>query len=75
MCVNCTLTLMPCTLRVGVCAGIGRPPGQMDVAGYVLQPFRAAERGEVDTAISEALRVIDAILALGLDKALSGQRL
>jgi peptidyl-tRNA hydrolase len=47
----------------------------MDVAGYVLQPFRAAERGEVDTAISEALRVIDAILALGLDKALSGQRL
>lgn len=54
--------------------GIGRPTGALDVASYVLQDFRQSEMAEVDAAVAESLRIIQSILTLGLDKALSGQR-
>ena len=46
----------------------------MDVASYVLQDFRQSEMVEVDNAVADSLRIIHSILSLGLDKALSGQR-
>jgi peptidyl-tRNA hydrolase len=55
-------------------AGIGRPSGQMEVASYVLQPFKKTEMAEMDSAIAETLQIINSILALGMDKALSGSR-
>jgi len=54
--------------------GIGRPTGQMEVTSYVLQPFKKTEMAEMDGAIAETLRIISSILALGMDKALSGSR-
>ena len=51
--------------------GIGRPPGQMDAADYVLQDFSDAEM----TIISETLtRAVDAVLAFvlqGLEAAMN----
>ncbi len=41
--------------------GIGRPPGRMDPADYVLYRFSAKERQEVDVAVEEAA---DAVLGL-----------
>ncbi|GBF88928.1 hypothetical protein Rsub_01427 [Raphidocelis subcapitata] len=54
--------------------GIGRPAGAMDVASYVLQEFRQGEMEGVDDAIRESIRIIHSVLTLGLDRALSGQR-
>ena len=54
--------------------GIGRPMGQTPVASFVLQPFKAAEMAEVDVAVAQSLDVIQAVLTLGLAKALSGVR-
>ena len=39
--------------------GVGRPPGSMDPADFVLRPFSRAERVEVDVVIEEAADVID----------------
>src|SRR5947209_3338920 len=38
--------------------GIGRPPGSMDAADYVLATFRPDEREAIDRAISDAAEVI-----------------
>jgi PTH1 family peptidyl-tRNA hydrolase len=38
--------------------GIGRPPGNMDAADYVLATFRREERELIDAAIAEAAEVI-----------------
>lgn len=56
-------------------AGIGRPTGDFDVASYVLQEFRRSEMEAMDKAIDESLKIVESCLALGLAKALSGQRL
>lgn len=40
--------------------GVGRPPGQMDPAAFVLQRFSKAERLEVDSAVEDAADVIEA---------------
>jgi PTH1 family peptidyl-tRNA hydrolase len=40
--------------------GVGRPPGNMDPADFVLRPFSAAERGEVDQMIEDAADVVEA---------------
>ncbi|KAK9813011.1 hypothetical protein WJX72_007421 [[Myrmecia] bisecta] len=55
--------------------GIGRPPGTMPVASYVLQDFSAKEREEVGVAIQESLNIVRAVLTLGLEKSMSGVRL
>jgi PTH1 family peptidyl-tRNA hydrolase len=38
--------------------GIGRPPGSMDPADYVLATFRPDEREAVDAAIAQAVEMI-----------------
>ena len=38
--------------------GVGRPPGRMDPAEYVLRRFSAVERGEVDFLVAEAVDVL-----------------
>ncbi|MBW3663133.1 MAG: aminoacyl-tRNA hydrolase [Actinobacteria bacterium] len=49
-------------LRVRI--GIGRPPGRMDPADYVLRRFDPAERTEIDVTIEHAA---DAVLSLVRD--------
>ena len=39
--------------------GVGRPPGRMDPADFVLRPFTKAEREEVDFLIQDAADVIE----------------
>ena len=48
--------------------GIGRPPGQMPAARYVLQRFGAAERAEVvDVAIEQAADAVELLITDGLE--------
>lgn len=42
--------------------GVGRPPGSMDPADYVLRPFAKSEREELDMVIEDAADVIGAWL-------------
>lgn len=51
-------------LRVRV--GIGRPPGRMDPAAYVLKPFAAAERTGVELACDDAADAVELLLARSL---------
>jgi PTH1 family peptidyl-tRNA hydrolase len=44
--------------------GVGRPPGRQDPADYVLRPFAAAERDEVEVLIEDGA---DAVLTLVVD--------
>lgn len=46
--------------------GIGRPPGQMAPATYVLRRFAAAERSEVAVVVAEAADAVLALLTEGL---------
>ena len=54
--------------------GIGRPPGQMQVASYVLGRFRKEEVVTKDLAVREAVDAIESVCSLGLQLALSGKR-
>ena len=54
---------------VRVRVGIGRPPGRMDAATFVLKPFSAAERKELDLLIVDAADAAEAVLELGLEAA------
>ncbi|MFN3866712.1 MAG: aminoacyl-tRNA hydrolase [Demequina sp.] len=54
---------------VRVRVGIGRPPGRMDPAAYVLKPFTAAERKELPLLIDDAADAVEAILGGGLEAA------
>jgi peptidyl-tRNA hydrolase, PTH1 family len=49
--------------------GIGRPPGRMDPAAYVLRDFSAAERKELDLNLDRAADAVEALLVEGLDRA------
>jgi PTH1 family peptidyl-tRNA hydrolase len=51
-------------LRVRV--GIGRPPGRMDAADYVLHNFSSTERSEVPLLISDAADATERLVAQGL---------
>ena len=51
-------------LRIRV--GIGRPPGRMDPAAYVLRDFSGAERSEVPLLISDAADAAERLVAEGL---------
>ncbi|CAH9084792.1 unnamed protein product [Cuscuta epithymum] len=44
--------------------GIGRPPGRMDPASYVLRPFNREERAELDFTLQNGLEAVR-ILVLG----------
>jgi PTH1 family peptidyl-tRNA hydrolase len=46
--------------------GIGRPPGRMDPAAYVLRDFSAAERKELPLVVERAADAVEMLLARGL---------
>ena len=54
-------------LRVRV--GVGRPPGRMDVADYVLKRFGKQEQTEVPLLVAEAADAVEQLLQLGLEAA------
>jgi PTH1 family peptidyl-tRNA hydrolase len=55
-------------LRVRV--GVGRPPGRMDSADWVLQPLRGAALEELEDAIPAAAQAVLHILEHGIDAAM-----
>jgi peptidyl-tRNA hydrolase, PTH1 family len=57
----------PDYIRVRV--GIGRPPGRMDAAAYVLQNFSGPERETLPNLISDAADAVELIAAEGLTAA------
>jgi len=54
-------------LRVRV--GVGRPPGRMDVADYVLKRFAKAEQPDVPFLVSDAADAVELLLRHGLEAA------
>jgi peptidyl-tRNA hydrolase, PTH1 family len=57
----------PDYLRVRL--GIGRPPGRMDPADFVLRDFSATERKELPLLIERAADAVEALLRDGLEPA------
>lgn len=51
--------------------GIGRPPGNMPTAAYVLQKFDKRETEEVDYSLGRVVDAVQMIMLEGLDKAVS----
>lgn len=51
--------------------GVGRPPGRMEPADYVLQDFRGPEAAVRDTLLDEALAAIETFLGAGIDAAMT----
>jgi PTH1 family peptidyl-tRNA hydrolase len=49
--------------------GIGRPPGRMDAAAFVLRDFSATERKELPVLVERAADAIEALVVDGMDKA------
>ncbi|MFB7505114.1 aminoacyl-tRNA hydrolase [Streptomyces broussonetiae] len=49
--------------------GIGRPPGRMQVADFVLKDFSSAERKELDYFVDRAADAVECLLAEGLERA------
>lgn len=49
--------------------GVGRPPGSMDPADFVLRPFASKERPDVDLMIQYGVDVLDEFVAAGGDAA------
>jgi PTH1 family peptidyl-tRNA hydrolase len=54
-------------IRVRV--GIGRPPGRMDAADYVLRDFNSTEKEELPTTLELAADIVEAIATTGLAEA------
>lgn len=51
--------------------GIGRPPGRMQVADFVLKDFASAERKELDYFVDRAADAVESLVAEGLERAQS----
>jgi peptidyl-tRNA hydrolase, PTH1 family len=51
--------------------GVGKPPGSQDGAAHVLRKPGKAERTELDIAVQEAADAVEAILAEGIDAAMT----
>jgi PTH1 family peptidyl-tRNA hydrolase len=49
--------------------GIGRPPGRMDPADFVLRDFSTAERKELPFVISDAVDAVTGVLERGWERA------
>jgi peptidyl-tRNA hydrolase, PTH1 family len=47
--------------------GIGRPPGRMDPADYVLSDFSAAERKELDFLVDRAADMVESVVEYGVE--------
>ncbi len=54
-----------CRLRMGV----GRPPGRMDAADYVLRDFSGAEHADASVMVGEAADAVRDVLLLGWERA------
>jgi PTH1 family peptidyl-tRNA hydrolase len=46
--------------------GVGRPPGRMDAAAFVLKDFSAAERRDLDLEVDRAADAVEALMSGGL---------
>ncbi|MDX3074870.1 aminoacyl-tRNA hydrolase [Streptomyces sp. NPDC088354] len=62
-----TKSLGPDYLRVR--CGIGRPPGRMQVADFVLKDFSGTERKELDWFVDRAADAVEALVCEGLERA------
>ncbi|MFG3101601.1 aminoacyl-tRNA hydrolase [Streptomyces sp. NPDC048182] len=51
--------------------GIGRPPGRMQVADFVLKDFSGAERKELDYFVDRAADAVECLVVDGLERAQS----
>ncbi|GAB2598211.1 aminoacyl-tRNA hydrolase [Streptomyces capparidis] len=51
--------------------GVGRPPGRMEVAAFVLRDFSAAERKELDYFVDRAADAVESLIEEGLERAQS----
>ncbi|WP_448315235.1 aminoacyl-tRNA hydrolase [Streptomyces sp. CO7] len=51
--------------------GIGRPPGRMPVADFVLKDFSSVERKELDFFVDRAADAVEALVLEGLERAQS----
>ncbi|WP_199552173.1 aminoacyl-tRNA hydrolase [Streptomyces sp. N35] len=51
--------------------GIGRPPGRMQVADFVLKDFSATERKELDYLVDRGADAVEALVTEGLERAQS----
>ncbi|SDC99744.1 aminoacyl-tRNA hydrolase [Streptomyces prasinopilosus] len=49
--------------------GIGRPPGRMQVADYVLRDFSSVERKELDYCVDRAADAVECLVLEGLERA------
>ena len=49
--------------------GIGRPPGRMQVADFVLKDFSSGERKELDWFVDRAADAVECLVAEGLERA------
>lgn len=48
--------------------GVGRPPGRQEPASWVLKPFPAAERRELDLHVVRAADVVESLVTEGLER-------
>ena len=62
-----TRALGPDYLRVRF--GVGRPPGRMEAADYVLRDFSAAERKDLDFHVDRAADAVETLILSGLEPA------
>ena len=51
--------------------GIGRPPGRMDAAAYVLQPFARDESAELPLLLDRAVDAVLVFMTAGIEKAMN----
>jgi PTH1 family peptidyl-tRNA hydrolase len=51
---------------VRVRVGIGRPPGRMDAADFVLKDFAKVEREQLDVEVERAADAVESVLTAGL---------
>ena len=51
--------------------GIGRPPGRMDAAAYVLQQFSAAEQADLPLVLARGAEAVQRFLTEGLEAAMN----
>lgn len=51
--------------------GVGRPPGIMDPAAYVLRDFEATEKAIVEETINQAVSAVEAFVLVGLEAAMT----
>ena len=49
--------------------GMGRPPGRMDAAAFVLRDFGAAERKDLDLEVDRTADAVEALVTQGLERA------